>query len=117
MQISSLKFRVKGALDGRAILQQIEPILSITSDARITYSHNKFELCFLAFLEPLAYSHFKIFETPETSKNLIKIETASEISDKLFDNVKLDYDQEIALSNENIKAVINSSTGLLKVWV
>lgn len=114
LQISSLKFRVKGALDGRAILQQIEPILSITSDARITYSHNKFELCFLAFLEPLAYSHFKIFETLEASKNLIKIETASEISDKLFDNVKLDYDQEIALSNENIKAVINSSTGLLK---
>ena len=123
MHISALNYHIISSENEEEIVQQqIEPIFTATNTSHLSHLEDKFELCFVAGLKPLAYSRYNLFKTdtdgePSTMAQ-IEVINGEVLPPSTFKIEKFGIDRgsrEISISNEYIKAVFDPLNGYLKV--
>ena len=126
MHISALNYHIKSLKNEETVPQQIEPIFVATDDNLLDDEENQlshfediFELCFLANLTPLGYSHYRLVKLTGVPPTLAQIEVIQgEFLTKTFTTEKFGVGRsarEISISNEKVKAVFDPRNGYLKV--
>ena len=121
MHISALNYQITSLENGTEIVvqQQIEPIFTATNASHLSYFEEKFELCFLAALNPLTHSRYKLSKTKGESLTMAQIEVINGevLPSSTFKIEKFGIDRgsrEISISNEHLKAIFDPMNGYLK---
>ena len=121
VHISALNYHIISTENEEEIVQQqIEPIFTATNASHLSHLEDKFELCFVAALKPLAYSRYKLSETDDALLRMVQIEAINGevLPPSTFKIEKFGMDRgsrEISISNEHMKAIFDPMNGYLKV--